>query len=386
MRRGGLPPQVEYTRLKNATVAFKGSGQRPRLWETAMTQTIVLTVDYHDQNCVIRRCNSKTAVEQVLSVPTAAPELSRVVAQAQAEVGRRGRVVWVQESTTGWARVQALLGDRVDFRLANVVQMPLPPKARRRKTDKIDTARLQREYLNGSLPLAHQPPPWWRQTRRLVAHRESLVARQTALRNWVNRYLAHETWEDRNNLWSGKGRQRLQAIVATLPPRDALVIAAKLDELDHLQQSLTAALTEMLQVYQECADARRVDAVRGIGYVAALSIVARIGPVARFRDAEQLIAYAGLAPGLHESDRTRRDGRIGGGGTDKHLRHYLIEASVWARQIPRYRATYERTAKRRGNKIGRIVVARLLLRSIYKVLRDGVAFAAEPAQACERPG
>ena len=53
---------------------------------------------------------------------------------------------------------QALTGDRVVFCLANVLQMPLPPKARRRKTDKIDTARLLREYRNGSLPLAHQPP------------------------------------------------------------------------------------------------------------------------------------------------------------------------------------------------------------------------------------
>jgi transposase len=347
-----------------------------------MLQSIVLTVDYHDENCVIRRFNSKTAAEQVLTVPTMARELTRVVAQARAEVGRRGRVRWIQESTTGWARVQALLGDQVEFLLANVVQMPLPPKARRRKTDKIDTARMQREYLNGSLPLAHQPPPWWRQTRRLVAHRESLVARQTALRNWINRYLAHETWEERGNLWSGKGRRCLPAIVATLPARDALVIRAKLAELDQLQQSLAVVLAELLQVYQECPDAQRLDAVRGIGYVAAVSIVARIGPVARFGDAEQLIAYAGLAPGLQESDRTRREGRIGGGGTDKHLRHYLIEASVWARQIPRYRASYERTAKRRGKKIGRIVVARLLLRSIYKVLRDGVAF--EPGAAAEK--
>jgi transposase len=344
-----------------------------------MLQTIVLTVDYHDQNCVIRRFNAKTGAEQVLSVPTVATELSRVVAEAQAEVGRRGQVVWIQESTTGWARVQALLANQVEFLLANVVQMPLPPKARRRKTDKIDTARLQREYLNGSLPLAHQPPVWWRQTRRLVAHRESLVARQTALRNWLNRYLAHETWEDRNNLWSSKGRRRLKTILATLPSRDAVVIKTKLAELDQLQQCLTTILTEMLQVYQECAEAQRVDAVRGIGYVAALSIVARIGPVQRFRDAEQLIAYAGLAPGLQESDRSRRDGHIGGGGTDRQLRHYLIEASVWARQIPRYRAAYERTAKRRGNKIGRIVVARLLLRGIFKVLRDGVSFEAERA-------
>ena len=84
---------------------------------------------------------------------------------------------------------------------------------------------------------------------------------------------------------------------------------------------------------------------------------------------------------MRQSDQTRRDGRIGGGGTDRHLRHYLIEASIWARKIPRYQATYERTRKRRGNKIARIVVARMLLRSIYKVLKDGVVFAPAIAAA-----
>src|SRR5882757_9431076 len=141
---------------------------RPRLLETAMHQTILLTVDYHDENCVIRRRALGSGEEQVLTVPTTADDLLRVVGRARAAAGRGGRVVWVQESTTGWARVQATLDERVEFCLANVLQMPLPPKGRRRKTDRIDTARMQREYLNGELPLAHQPPAWWRQLRRLV--------------------------------------------------------------------------------------------------------------------------------------------------------------------------------------------------------------------------
>jgi transposase len=346
-----------------------------------MDQGILLTVDYHDQNCVIRRLNARTGEEQVLSVPTTEGDLRQVVAQARAEVGRRGRIVWLQESTTGWARVQAALGDQVEFLLANVLQMPRPPKGHRRKTDKVDTARLQREYGNGNLPLAHQPPAWWRQVRRVVACRENLVSRRTALRNWINRYLAHETWADRTGLWSAKGLRRLKALAAELPRRDGLVAAAKLSELEHLGQTVAAVEAELLQVYHECPDAQRVDAVRGIGVVAAVSIVARIGPVGRFRDAEQLIAYAGLAPGVQQSDQTRRDGRIGGGGTDGRLRHYLIEASVWARQLERYRGSYARTVQRRGVKIGRLVVARLLLRSIYKVLKDGVAF--QPAAAAK---
>ena len=347
-----------------------------------MCETILLTVDYHDRNCVVRRRVPSPPGESVFTIPTTAGDLTGVVAAARKLAGRRGRVVWVQESTTGWARVKAVLGGSVDeFVLANVVQMPLPPKGRRRKTDKVDTARIQREYLNGELPRAHQPPAWWRQVRRVVAYRENLVARRTGLRNWIGRYLAHETWEDRSSLGSAKGRKRLGAMVAGWPARDRLVGEAKLAELDELAERLVTVEAELGAIYAECPDAQRVDAGRGIGVVGAVSIVARIGPVERFASAESLIGYAGLAPGVHQSDRTRRDGRIGGGGTDGRLRHYLIEASIWARQIPRYQAAYERTAKRRGKKIGRLVVARMLLRSLYRCLKSGRSF--EPTRTPE---
>ena len=56
------------------------------------------------------------------------------------------------------------------------------------------------------------------------------------------------------------------------------------------------------------------------------------------------------------------------------MRHYLIEATIWARKLARYQPTYERVKRRRGSKVGRLVVARMLVRSIYKILKDGVAF------------
>ena len=108
--------------------------------------------------------------------------------------------------------------------------------------------------------------------------------------------------------------------------------------------------------------------------VTAVSVLAHVGPIERFATAEDLISYAGLAPGVRQSDGTRRDGRIGGGGTDSHLRYMVIEASVWLRDIPRYRPTYERVMKKRGKKIARIVVGRLFLRSLYKMLKDHVRF------------
>lgn len=340
-----------------------------------MSQDITLTVDYHDRACVVRRFDHATNQEQLFSeVLTTAQDIKNLVDQTRRDAGRKGRVTWIQESTTGWARVKDLLGERVEFRLANVLQMPLPPKGRRRKTDKVDTERMQREHLSDRLPLAHQPTPELRQLRRLVACREDLVNRRTALRNWINRYLAHETWADRTGLWSSKGQARLKALIKGLPHTDQVVLGQKLEQLEHVEQQLIQVVNEMTVAYHSSPEARQVDAIRGIGLVSAVSIVARIGPVERFRRAEELISLAGLAPGVQSSDRTRRDGHIGGGGTDRHLRHYLIEATVWARHLPRYKPTYERVAKRRGPKVGRLVVARMLLRSIYKVLKEGVAF------------
>lgn len=340
----------------------------------------ILAVDYHDENLVVRWLNCHTGEERLLKRPTTACAIRRLADQALAEAAEAGgRVIWIMESTTGWARVKDLIGSRADFVLANVLQMPLPPKARRRKTDKIDTARMLREFLNGSLPVAFQSPAWLRRVRRVAAARESLVSRRTAVRNWIGRYLAHETWVSRKGLWSAKGMGRLKSLAALLPQPDRAVLSVKLVELEQLDGLLESIVGQILQVYQQWPQAQWVDEIYGIAQVSAVSILARLGPVRRFASAEKAISFAGLAPGVHQSDAVTRVGHIGGGGTDKHLRHYLIEASIWARRIPRYRCTYERVLGKRGKKIARVVVARLLLRSIYKMLRDGVRFDRLPA-------
>jgi transposase len=346
-----------------------------------MTKDILLTVDYHDAHCMIRRKNLATGEESVRKVVTERDTLRQCMLTTTREAkAQRGRAVWIQESTTGWARMAQLAADcRVEFVLANVLQMPLPPKAKRRKTDTIDTARLQREYLNGQLPRAHQPQPEWRQLRRVVALRVNLIRRRTALSNWIDRYLAHETWIDPpcRKVRSQRGRARARAW--SLPATDRQMVDWKLEELAQLERRLKELEALLLEYYRQSPDAQRLDAIRGLGPVGAITIVARIGPIDRFGNAEQLIAFAGLSPGVRQSDATCRGGKIGGGGTDNCLRHYLIEATVWARTIPRYQAAYQRALRRRGAKIARLVVARHLLRSIHKMLSTGVAF--EPQAA-----
>jgi transposase len=350
-----------------------------------MTQHTILTVDYHDRQSVVRHLALPGREERVFAMPTIPEAIAKTLNDASQEVGADGIVTWIQESTTGWPRVQALVAGRCEFLLVNALQMPRPPKAHRRKTDKVDTARIQREYLAGNLPLAYQPEPEWRQRRRLVCWRENLTSRRTSLRNWINRYLAHETWFNRTGLWGSTGQRRLSALLPSLPASDALIIGQKLEELSFIERQLKQAVDQIRELYRSWPDAQRLDAIRGIDVVSAVSIVTRIGPIERFATDQALINYAGLSPGVHQSDQTRRSGRIGGGGTDKHLRHYLIEATTWARKLPRYSKTYERIRRRRGKKVARLVVARMLVRSIYKILRDGVAFDPSGQRASRQP-
>ena len=333
---------------------------------------IILVADYHAENIEFRWFNTATGEERTGKYPTGRAGILRQVEQAAGELDRGGRIVWIMESTTGWARVKDLLGKRAEFVLANVLQMPLPPKAKRRKTDKIDTGRMLREYIHGSLPRSFQPSAWWREIRRVVDCRQDLVERQTAIKNWVGSLLHHETWEDRENLWSGRGLRRLGAI--KLSPVDRMLVELKVEQVEQLARQQQQIESRMQGIYDGWPEAQWVDQVRGIGMVTAVSLLAHIGPIDRFATAEDLISYAGLAPGMWQSDGTCRHGRIGGGGTDGHLRYLLIESTVWLRQIPRYRPTYERVMKKRGKKIARIVVARLLLRSLHKMLTSKVRF------------
>jgi transposase len=337
---------------------------------------IVLVADYHAENIEYRWFNEASGEERTGRYPTARAGILRQVEQAIDELEPGGKVVWLMESTTGWSRVKDLLGERVKFVLVNVLQMPLPPKGKRRKTDKIDTARMLREYLNGELPRSFQPVAWWREVRRVVDCRQDLVERQTAIKNWIGALLHHETWEPRENLWSGVGQRRLAAMKVS--QSDRTIVDLKLVQLEQLAAQIKQVEGVMQSTYDAWPEAQWVDAVRGIGMVTAVSLLAHIGPIERFATAEDLISYAGLAPGMRQSDGTCRHGRLGGGGTDSHLRYMLIEATTWLCQIPRYRSTYERVMSKRGKKIARIVVARLLLRSLHKMLSAKVRFNPAP--------
>ena len=118
---------------------------RPKHAVLPYQKDIVLTVDYHKKNLEIRWLNRATGEERTFRRPTTRQSIEAVVGEARAEAAHSGgQVVWIMESTTGWARVKDLLGGQTKFLLCNVLRMPREPKAYRKKTDRTDTGRMQR--------------------------------------------------------------------------------------------------------------------------------------------------------------------------------------------------------------------------------------------------
>ena len=86
-------------------------------------------------------------------------------------------------------------------------------------------------------------------------------------------------------------------------------------------------------------------ALRGVGLITAMTVLAEIGDLTRFDSPRQLMAYLGVVPSEHSSGGSRRQGAITKTGNG-HVRRVLVEAA-WAYRFPARRtAEMARRAER----------------------------------------
>jgi transposase len=97
---------------------------------------------------------------------------------------------------------------------------------------------------------------------------------------------------------------------------------------DRLETHIEAALPE----WSLAPVVQALQALRGVGLVAAATLVAELGDITRFTNPRQLMAYLGLVPSEHSSGGTRRQGGITKAGNGA-ARRMLIEAA-WSYRFP----------------------------------------------------
>jgi transposase len=140
------------------------------------------------------------------------------------------------------------------------------------------------------------------------------------------------------------------------------------------------AITADIATVQARIDARigelapavaRLDAIPGIGPVAAQMILAEIGTdMTRFPTPAHLASWARFAPGVSES-AGRPKGNAGTGKGNRYLARVVGEAAVSAARTDTFLGErYRRIARRRGKKRAIVAVGRSILVIIWALLSD----------------
>jgi transposase len=261
------------------------------------------------------------------------------------------------EATYGWEWLAELLKETgFDVHLAHPLRTRAIAAARV-KTDAVDARTLAHLLRTGLLPEAYIAPPELRDLRDLLRHRATLVHLRTSIKNRVHALLARQGIlpEHSEELPDGP-RRRLDSLLALISDFD---------------REITQTTSEIEQRAKADERVKLLCQIRGIGRYTALLIIAEVGEVKRFPTAKHLCQWAGLTPTVRSSDGKARLGHISRQGSTI-LRWALTEA---AQHIPTgggpLRAQYERIAKRRGNKIAKVAIARQILTLCYYGLRDG---------------
>jgi transposase len=259
--------------------------------------------------------------------------------------------------------------------VANPRQVRLIAEARI-KTDVIDATVLARLYASGFLPEVWVPDQDTLALRRQVTRRNQIVRQRARLKTIVQSILhAHLVPPcPHADLLGPRGRTWL--LGQALPPDEQDAVARHLREHDRLGEDLRVVEREIARDALADADAKRLMTVPGIDMVVAVGLLAAIGPVERFAGPDKLVAHLGLNPSVHQSGEGRpRHGPITKQGRT-HARTMLVEAAWQAVRGPGpLRAFYERIARRRGNHIAAVAVARKLAVIVWHLLKRGEDYA-----------
>lgn len=281
---------------------------------------------------------------------------------------RSGDIVVLETTTNVWTIYDIVAPLASQVLVANAAEVGEIANARV-KTDKEDVKRLLKLLIGGIVPEVWVPPMHVRELRAFTSYRGRLVKTGTMIRNRLQSLLHKHNlllsaaglldqswWEAQKNI-SNLEKMQIRQELTLLQEVEKLKVAVD----EELQRQSTSSTwgKQALQIMQ----------LPGVGFIVAMTVLAAIGDISRFENAKQLVGYAGIGAGVHDSGKTHKDKKITKKGR-RELRWAMVEAAWRAvRMSPFWKAEYEKHLKRmRKPNQAIVVIARKLLVAIWHVL------------------
>ena len=245
------------------------------------------------------------------------------------------------------------------------------------KSDAVD-ARILNELsrANLKLPTCYLPDDDEFALRERLRGRHDLVRMRTMLKNRVSAVLHRRAIsKPQGGLWTRAGRAYL--VQLELDPAGRELLDRLVALVDQFEAMLVAAMRTLRQVAREprwSKSAALLQTIPGVGLITALTILAELGDLRRFKRRSAVSHYAGLVPIQRDSNTKQYRGGITHRGSS-HLRAVLVEAAWMAiSRVPAYEALFNRIAARRNKLVAIVAVARRLLEDAWIILRRDEAF------------
>jgi transposase len=276
----------------------------------------------------------------------------------------------VMEATRNWPFMYDLLAEHVArVELAHPKEVKAIANAAV-KTDRIDANVLAHLARLNFLPTAYAAPKEFRDLRLYTRHRGWLIGHRTQAKNRLQAVLAsYNLASPVSDLFGVKGRKILEKMKEEIRPAAQRVIADNLTLIDQLDVQITELEQEIPLTEEQAHRIQLLMSMPGVGKVTALTILAEIGHISRFKSSKALCNWAGLTPRVRKSDAIVRHGKISKQGS-AYLRSAMGQAALVASRFsPRWYRVHEQLAKRRGKRCARVAVARRLLTVIYYMLK-----------------
>lgn len=190
------------------------------------------------------------------------------------------------------------------------------------------------------------------------------LMRECVGKSHSKRWIAEKTERLRElmMIWNAQTRSHSQSLALT----SMVSLLLEFDrQLSHLEKQMEELALELPEV-------ELVKSIPGIGDKLAAAIVAELGDASQFKDAKQLVAYAGLDPGIYSSGKfTATSSRITKRGSKRLRRALYLAVQCGIRRGANRRISEYYEKKRKEGKPYKVVViacANKLLHHVYAIL------------------
>lgn len=249
--------------------------------------------------------------------------------------GKASRLVFAYEAgPCGYVLHRYLTGKGLDCQVVAPSLIPKRPgdKIKNDRRDAVEIARLLR---SGDLTRVYVPSIEDEAVRDLCrardAARVTLKAAKLRLKSFLLRLGLH--YSGRAD-WNDAHRRYLAKVVCPTPAQQIVFqesIRAVDEQVDRVRR-LEDELLDLAPQWRLWPVVEALQALRGVQWIVALTVVAELGDLTRFANPRQLAAFVGLIPSEHSSGETRRQGSITKAGNAR-ARRALVEGA-WAYRYP----------------------------------------------------